>query len=309
LTKVGGKIVSLTGEVRTYLSIDDPDPEDTRATDGRVRLRGWLYTPPGTPPSDGFPIMVFNHGSEEDPSAKCVFANYFVAKKNFVLFVPVRRGHRGSTGEYYADYAERLADLSCSGDPGICGDSVHQQLVDYFKVSYLKEQKQDVVDAVKYVKTQTGVDSSKIAVMGHSFGGIVTLFYNTLDNTPDTKAVIDISGGAQSWESNSFVEDALKDAVDNAQHPIYFLQPKNDASTKPTGVLAKQAAARPLRFAAALFANVPDDLIQPCPRLDDDGNTLTCGDVAHAAFVTDKDQVEKWGDTVINFLNRFRFDE
>jgi len=294
----------LQGDVRTYLSIDDPEADDTRATDGKVRLRGWLYTPTGTPPADGFPILVFNHGSGEEPSSRCVLANYFVAKKNFVLFVPVRRGHTGSTGEYYKDYAERQADAFCGGDPGFCGSSGHDSVVDYYKMAYLQVQRQDVVEAVKYVKTQPAVNSSKITVMGHSYGAMVSLFFNMLDNTPDTKAVISISAGAQSWDSNDYAQDYLKDAVDQAQHPIYFLQPKNDVTTKPTGTLAKQAADKPMRFQAAIFSDVPDSLIQPCPRLDSDGDTLSCGDVAHSQFVSDKDQVEKWGATVVDFLDR-----
>jgi hypothetical protein len=31
---------------------------------------------------------------------------------------------------------------------------------------------------------------------------------------------------------------------------------------------------------------------------------LSCGDVAHSKFVSDKDQVEKWGATVVDFLDR-----
>ena len=310
------------GDVRTYLSLDGAFG-DTRANDnGKVRLRGWLYIPDGTPPADGFPAIVFNHGSEDTPAPKCVFTDYFVQQKKYALFVPIRRGHTGSTGEYFDNYSTRKAWDECQalGTPSFCNDEDDSLFREYKRmhtVKYLREQgREDVNDAVKYVKNLPKVNKSRIAVMGHSFGGIVSLFFNTLEGD-DTKAVVDISGGAQSWGDNDpsdYLQNELKGAVDDATRPIFFLQPMNDVSRLPTMELSYRAGLRNMRWQAAIFPNVPDELLvcsdtgNPCPCDDPDvpGPDLetSCEDVAHGKFVTDETQIPKWAPTVVDFLRR-----
>lgn len=310
------------GLVKTYVSQDGAFG-DTRANDnGKIRLRGWVYIPNSTPPANGFPAIVWNHGSEDTPAAKCVLTDYFVQKKKFVLFVPIRRGHEGSTGEYFDDYATRKAWDECQavGTPSFCNDE-DDPLFRAFKrihtVDYLREQgREDVNDAVKYIKTFPKVNSSRIAVIGHSFGGIVSLFFNTLDGD-DTKAVVDISGGAQSWGDNDpadYLQSQMKDAVDNATRPIFFMQPMNDVNRLPTMELSYRAGLRNMRWQAAIFPKVPDELLvcadtgNPCPCDDPDvpGPDLgtSCEDVAHGKFVTDETQITKWAPTVVDFLRR-----
>jgi pimeloyl-ACP methyl ester carboxylesterase len=293
-----------TALAKTYLSIDNAAPGDTRAnSSGKVRLRGWVFIPDGTPPPDGFPVLIFNHGSEESPSAKCVFADYFTAQKDFILFVPIRRGHTGSTGEYFEDYAARKAEESCPA--AFCTDELLTFWRRYWTVEYLRDQRQDVVSAIDHLKGYPKANPHRIGVMGHSFGGIVSLFFNMLSGD-DTRAVVDISGGAQSWESNEYLQQELKNAVDNAERPLYFLQPRNDASRLPTAHLSFRAGLRAMRWQASIFAPVPDSLIQPCPRPDPNDPTreLSCGDVAHGKFVTDATQVATWAPVVLEFLQR-----
>ncbi len=291
------------GLVKTYLSLDDASPDDPRANGNhKVRLRGWVYIPDGEPPAGGFPVIVFNHGSEDTPAPKCVLADVFVAEKRFVLFVPVRRGHTGSTGEYFEDYAERRTDEICA-QLGGCLPAMRNEFVRFYTVEYLRDQRQDVKDAILHVKAYPKVNPHRIAVMGHSFGGIVSLFFNMLSGD-DTRAVVDISAGAQSWQGNAYLREQLAAAVGAAQRPVFFLQPGNDVSTLPTADLSNVAAHRNMRWQAAIFADVPQSLIQPCEVDPADPEEDSCADKAHAKFVTDPTQVAKWSPAVVDFLWR-----
>jgi pimeloyl-ACP methyl ester carboxylesterase len=307
----------LSGEiaqVKTYLSEDDAFGDTRANANGRIRLRGWVYVPSGTPPAGGFPVVVFNHGSEDTPGAKCEFSREFVINRRFVLFVPIRRGHTGSTGRYFADYADERTEEFCAIVP--CTPQVRQQIKRIYTVDYLKEQRQDVADAIAHIKGYPKVNPHRIAVMGHSFGGIVSLFFNMLEGD-DTKAVVDISGGAQSWgqtDPGDYLQQQMKDAVDHATRPIFFMSPMNDASRLPTIELAYRAGLRNMRWQAAIFPNVPDELLVcndtgeacPCDDPDVEGPDLlrSCNDVAHGKFVSDPTQVQKWAPAVFEFLRR-----
>ena len=290
------------GSVRTYLSIDRAAPGDTRATNGRVRLRGWVYIPSGTPPAGGFPVIVFNHGSGQETESRCTLADFFVAKRRYMLFVPARRGHDGSTGEYFEDYAERKTNATCNGG---CPPDLRTFWTKYWTVEYLRDQRDDVTSAILYIKTYPKANPHKIAVMGHSFGGIVSVFWNVLTGE-DTKAVIDIAGGSQSWVGTPYLQQEMKEAVAQAKRPFFFLQPKNDVSIQPTIELTYVAGKNDQRYQSAIFAPVPQSLIQPCPRPDPNapGETLSCGDVAHGKFAREASEIAKWGPTVADFLRR-----
>jgi hypothetical protein len=78
--------------------------------------------------------------------------------------------------------------------------------------------------------------------------------------------------------------------VRDASKPIFFFEPKNDVSIRPTVVLSKVAGDHSERYQAAIYAPVPG---------------VRAGEEAHGKFVTDHDEVQKWGPAVIEFLSRF----
>jgi hypothetical protein len=307
-----GNIVA-HGELRTYAFVANPGANDSRASyvcsagATQVKLQGWVFIPPGTPPPGGFPVIIYNHGSEDDPGPKCGIARYFTGERRFITFMPIRRGHSGSTGKYFESYADEKADQSC---PGYCGAD-RNCCVRYWTISYLEDQAGDVRNAYNYVKNNyPKANDDKMSVMGHSFGGIVTLFTNETDL--GQRAVVDVGGGSQSWvkfdgEPFEYLQDQMKEAVDNAQRPIFFVQPRNDVNTDPTLVLSSRAGHNGMRYQAAIFPKVPQSLLDPCPREDpnDPTRTLSCEDVAHGKFVTDEDQVRSWGAAAVDFLDRF----
>lgn len=290
---------------KPYFSADNAWGDTRANTEGRIRLWGWVYVPKGTPPKGGFPILIFNHGSEETPGERCTLADFFVSRK-YILFVPVRRGHEGSTGLYFDEYSRMQADAFCA----LCPEAEWRAFKRMFVMEYLRAQGDEVTDAINYVRNNfPTANPNRVGVIGHSFGAMVSLMWNKREGE-HTKAIVSFSAGAQSWgETDPFELDhlqwALRDAVRHARRPIYFLQPVNDVTTAPTAELAREAGLRQMRWQAAVFAAVPDQNLEPCPREDADGEMKTCADIAHAQFVINAAQIKKWGPTVVEFLKRF----
>ena len=275
-------------------------------TGGRSILKGYLYLPGHSTVADSprnLPLIVFNHGSSRSTGEWCEVATYFT-DKGFAFFVPHRRGHGLSTGMYYTDFLDLVCARSDQNPFGTCGRVGNN---DYL-LSYLQDQTFEVAQAISYLsslKNSAGeriINPNRIAIGGHSFGGMVTLFNNRL--LTNHKAAIDIAGASESWDyfdgddetdgdntpDNSASIRFLKDAVRDANKPIFFLEPKNDVSIRPTVVLSKVAGDRSDRYQAAIYGPVPG---------------VRTGEEAHGKFVTDPDEIQKWGPAVIEFLARF----
>lgn len=268
----------------------------TLGTNGVVKLKGYLYLPGGksiSDSSDKLPAIIFNHGSNQTVNHACEMAEYFTSR-GFAFFIPHRRGHGDSTGTWVSNFVDIMAA------------NQSWAVKHAWTLVYLQDQTYEVSRAIDYLsllKNSAGkpvVDSNKIAIMGHSYGGMVTLFNNNLLNAH--KVAVDIAGASESWDAydnedgsldnSSASIDMLKAAVRGANKPIFFLEPKNDVSTRPTIVLSKVAGDADERYQAAIYGPVPLD-----PGEDSTN--------AHGKFVIDKDQVEKWSPAVIEFLARF----
>jgi dipeptidyl aminopeptidase/acylaminoacyl peptidase len=70
--------------------------------------------------------------------------------------------------------------------------------------------------------------------MGNSFGGIEAVLGAEV---ADYCAVVDASGGAESWNKSSDLQTAMVRAVKNSRAPILFFQAENDFSLVPSQTL------------------------------------------------------------------------
>jgi carboxymethylenebutenolidase len=187
-------------------------------SDGR-QLHGFLWKPDGPGP---FPAIVWNHGSEKLPGSHSALAKFYTAH-SYVFFVPHRRGQGRSPGDYIQDViaqapprdrARRMVDLQ-------------------------REEVDDVVAGLDFLKSRAFVDATAIAVSGCSYGGIQTLLVGERDL--GIKALLPFAPGAMSWEQNVPLQDLLIHAVDRAQAPIFLIQSENDYSLAPSRALSKEA--------------------------------------------------------------------
>lgn len=280
-------------------------------TNGRAILKGRLFLPDNSTVADSprdLPLIIHNHGSDKSAGQQCEMAAYFTSK-GFAFFVPHRRGHGLSTGTYYTDFLDLICLRSDQNPFGICGRVGNNGVL----LDYLQDQTFEVAQAISYMsslKNSAGrriVNPNKIAIMGHSFGGIVTLLNNRI--LTNHQAAVNIAGASESWDyfdgddetdgdntpDSSASIRYLKDAARDANKPIFFFEPKNDVSIRPTVVLSKVAGDHSERYQAAIYGPVPPD---PGERSIDPTR-------AHGKFVTDHDEVRKWGPAVIEFLARF----
>jgi len=108
-------------------------------------VQAFLYSPPGDGP---FPAVIDVHGGPTNQSRREFngFRQYLVSK-GYVVLVP---NVRGSTG--YGKSFTRLDDLDLGGGP-----------------------LQDVIACKRWLAKEAKVDENKVAIMGGSYGGYMTL--------------------------------------------------------------------------------------------------------------------------------------
>jgi dienelactone hydrolase len=177
--------------------------------------RGFLYRPAGTGP---FPVVVWNHGSEKLPGWRPELGQFYTAH-GWAFFVPHRRGHGRSGGDYIGD--ER--------DPA-------RQIV------LLDEQNADVVAAIAWIKTQPGIDPARVVVSGCSFGGIQTMI--TAAKDVGIRAAVPFAPGAIMWSRSPEFRARLIRAAREAVVPEFLIQAANDYDLSPSQIAGAELEKR-----------------------------------------------------------------
>jgi dienelactone hydrolase len=196
--------------------------EEVRIESDGLSLRAFVWRPPGEGPFAG---LVYNHGSEREPSVEFLseLGSWFQAH-GYVVLLPFRRGSGGSEGTYWRD---AVGDVEGSGGQAAV-------------IRQLEIDNDDVVSAIRWLKSRPYVDSARVSVAGCSFGGIHTLL--AAEKPLSLRAAVDFAGGAMSWASSPLLQQRLVGAVDHATVPTFFVQAQNDFDTSPTEVLSKEMA-------------------------------------------------------------------
>jgi carboxymethylenebutenolidase len=195
-------------------------PVEVTFSSGNLVLHGFIYKPEGQGP---FPAVLWNHGSERRPGWLPELAPLFLSK-SYILFIPHRRGHGRSPGDYVMDLLDRANQ---SGGP----QARSRKLVELMELHL-----EDQLAALAYLKGLPDVDPQRIAVAGCSFGGIQTVLM--AERGLGLRAAVDFAGAAQNWEHSQDLRDRMLKAVRQAQMPIFFIQAKNDYDISPSRDLA-----------------------------------------------------------------------
>lgn len=197
-----------------------PNPVEVTFPSGNLVLHGFVYKPEGGGP---FPAVIWNHGSERRPGWLPELAPLFL-KEGYVLFIPHRRGHGRSPGEYIMGL---LAEANATG-----GKSARsRRLVELMEVHL-----HDQTAALAYLKSLSYVDTNRIAVAGCSFGGIQSVLM--AERRLGLRAAVDFAGAAQNWNEAPDLRQRMLTAVRNAAMPILFVQAQNDYDLAPSRDLA-----------------------------------------------------------------------
>ena len=209
----------------------------TYPSDGRD-LAGYLFVPPGDGP---FPALVINHGSPGLCSPRVDPINGLAEAMNrlgYAAFFPVRRGYDDNPGPHYTSFQTAPRDTPDWG----------QQTVDA-----LARETDDVLAASDWLAAQPKVDAERLAVMGFSFGGTVSLF--AAARTDRCKAAVSFAAAAMSWRITA-LQEALLEAVGQAKIPLFLIQAANDFTLAPLYALGAELARQGKAHEARVYAAV-----------------------------------------------------
>jgi dienelactone hydrolase len=279
--------------VTYYKAFVTPGSDTQCNASGNCDLKGWLYYPKQDS-IKGRPAIVFNHGHDQHRGEPCAIANFFTAF-GYVVFAPVRRGHTGNGFTNTGKYIDTIAS-----EPPFSHYSLDQG-----QVYALEDQVQEVREALAYLRMLPMVDPERIALMGHSFGGSLTLFAAAHSLSPMPRAAIDVSGAALEWDDNYWFRHELPNFVLAHKMPIFFLQPSNEISLAPSIVLTPLAAGDGRSKGASGGPVLPygnECRVSPSPDQCVNGQDRLINHEVHSRFVTDDYYVGIWGPMVRGFL-------
>ena len=233
-----GTLAFLFAPLSVTLAIGQPAsvvPETVVVPSGKLQLKGFLWKPNGPGP---FPVVLFNHGSGgADADHTAGFPITEAAEKLAPLFLKhgyaflylFRRGQGLS-----ADQGPFMQDI-LREEEAAKGKEARQHLQFMLATT---DHLDDVMAALSFLKTAPAIDAKRIAIVGHSFGGQLTLLAAERDNT--VRAAVTFAVAAGSWERSLELRERLRVAAEKTTAPIMLIQAANDYSTAPSQELAEE---------------------------------------------------------------------
>jgi dienelactone hydrolase len=182
---------------------------------GNLRIQAYLYKPDGDGP---FPVVIYNHGSRdgrERASVPFQYVGKILTNAGYAVLVPERRGYGKSDGSAWSEEVRNSPN-------GL--------------IARLQAETDDVLAAIDYLRDIRFIDTTRMGIMGWSFGGIVTML--ALSRSTAFLVAIDQAGGALAWDRNAHVRNALIAAAEKADTPTLFMVANNDRTTSSVTTLA-----------------------------------------------------------------------
>jgi carboxymethylenebutenolidase len=217
--------VALAQTVSTSAPLAAPQIADVRS--GELHLKGYFWKPAGPGP---FPAILFNHGSGvDDPQhtagrtmaeSASDLAPIFL-KHGYAFFYLCRRGQGLS-----ADQGPFMQDLlkQAEAKGADARKQLHYELI-------TGSQLDDALAGLTFLKAAPDVDPKRSAIVGHSFGGMLTLLSGDHDST--ICAEVAFAAGANSWRASQELRDRTLAAVGKTAAHVMLVYAANDYDTTP----------------------------------------------------------------------------
>jgi len=242
---------------------------------GDLHLEAYLYKPAG-PEGTRFPLVIYNHGSRvgfDRQERRFPWIAKLLTAQGYAVLVPERRGYGKSEGQVFRDEV---------------GFDVGEKLV-----ARMQAESGDVLAALPAMRNYPWVDTTRVAMVGWSFGGIVSVFAAGRANAPKLFAVVNQAGAALTWPKSPAVQVALPDAAKNIRVPLLCMVAENDATTESVTKVCAAAKAR---------GTVTATIIYPAFTPAQDPGPM----VAPGHMIFSAEGLPKWEKDVLDFLARYR---
>jgi dienelactone hydrolase len=202
-------------------------PDTVVLQSGSLTLRGLLWKPDGAGP---FPAVLYNHGSgpQSDLTTPTKLGPVF-ARHGYVILYLFRRG-AGLSADQGTD-SETLMNQAMAEHGQAGRNAVQLQL--------LEAELADVLAGLAVLRARSDVDTARIAMVGYSFGGQLTLLGA---DRRGIRAAVVFGAAAGSWEGSSKLRERLLAAVRRTTAPVFFIHAANDYSISPGKALDAEMA-------------------------------------------------------------------
>jgi dienelactone hydrolase len=199
---------------------------------GPVTLHALVFRPQGRGP---FPAILLNHGSgrtaedlkrlgpyEQNPEK---LGPTFV-RHGYVFLYLFRRGVGPSTDQGAS--AVDLMNREFAEHGHAARNALQLRLLEDRDMS-------DALSGLKFLRALPYVDAHDVGVIGHSFGGSLTVLM--AEREPELRAVVVFSCAGYSFDRSPELRERLLAAVANIAAPVFFIHAENDYSLSSGKVL------------------------------------------------------------------------
>jgi carboxymethylenebutenolidase len=203
-------------------------PETVVVHNGTVTLHALLWRPQGRGP---FPAILLNHGSGRTPEELKLLGPYeqqadilgpVFARHGYVFLFLFRRGVGLSADQGINAVDMMNSEFSAHGQEA--RNKLQLQLLEHREMG-------DALTGLAFLRARPDVDPRNVAVVGHSFGGSLTLLM--AEREPNLRAVVIFSGVGYSWDRSPELRARLLAAVAHIGMPVFFIHAANDYSVAP----------------------------------------------------------------------------
>ncbi len=207
-------------------------PESVVVHSGSTTLHAMLWRPQGRGP---FPAILLNHGSGRTREELQRLGPYernaetlgpVFARHGYVFLYLFRRGV-GPSADQGANAVDVMnSEFAAHGQNA--RNALQLQLLEGREMA-------DAQAALAFLRARPYVDPSDVALVGHSFGGSLTLLM--AEREPNLRAIVVFSAAGGSFDRSSELRSRLLAATDQIAAPVFFIHAENDYSLSSGKVL------------------------------------------------------------------------
>lgn len=192
---------------------------------GPVTLHALLWHPQGRGP---FPAILLNHGSGRTREQLGRLGPYegqaeilgpVFARHGYAFLFLFRQGVGLSAGQ--GTSAIDLMDSELAAHGQHARNVLQLRLLENRELS-------DAAAGLAFLRRLLEVDPHRVAIVGHSFGGSLTILLAAQES--NLRAAVVFSAAGYSWDRSPELREKLLSAVGHVQTPIFFIHAANDYS-------------------------------------------------------------------------------